>query len=283
MVRGVVLVTGASTGIGEATALRLARLGFTVLAGVRRDEDGQRLVAADPRRPSIVPVRLDVTRPEDIAAVAGEVDRRSAEGLAGLVNNAGIAVAGPVESLAVDEWRRQLEVNLIGQIAVTRAMLPALLRARGRVVNMGSIGGRVALPLLGPYAVSKFGIEAFTDTLRRELRPHGVGVVCVEPGGIATPIWDKSNADARDVLAGMSAEARQRYARAIELAGRFAAAQARHGLPPSEVAEVVARALTATRPRTRYVIGRPAKVQAVLARVLPDRAFDALLARTLRL
>jgi NAD(P)-dependent dehydrogenase (short-subunit alcohol dehydrogenase family) len=280
MAHGTVLVTGASTGIGEATAQHLARLGFTVLAGVRRDEDGQRVAAAVPG--SIEPVRLDVTDPEQVAAVAAEVDRRSAHGLAGLVNNAGIAVVGPVESLPIEEWRRQLEVNVLGQVSVTRAVLPALLRCRGRVVNMSSIGGRVALPLFGPYAASKFGLEAFTDTLRRELRPHGVHVVSVEPGGIATPIWEKGNDDADSALASMSAAARQRYARPIEMARRFAAAQAREGLPPIEVAKVVARALTVARPRTRYVVGRRAQIQAVLARALPDRALDAILARALR-
>jgi NAD(P)-dependent dehydrogenase (short-subunit alcohol dehydrogenase family) len=278
--QGTVLVTGASTGIGEATALHLARLGFTVHAGIRRDEDGQRLAAANP---AIVPVRLDVTNDEQVAAVAAEIDRRAAHGLAGLVNNAGIAVVGPVEALPIAEWRRQLEVNLLGQVSVTQAMLPALLRCRGRVINMSSIGGRVALPLFGPYAASKFGLEAFTDTLRRELRPHGVHVVSVEPGGIATPIWQKGSDASDNVLAGMSAAARQRYARPIELAQRLAAAQARNGLPPGAVAEVVARALTDARPRTRYVVGRPAQVQAVLARLLPDRALDALLARALRL
>ena len=263
------LVTGASTGIGRACAIHLGQLGYEVLAGVRSESDAPH---------GTEPVRLDVTSEEDIAAAVVRVGGN----LAALVNNAGIAVSGPVEGVPVQEWRRQIEVNFLGQVAVTRALLPALLRARGRVVNLSSIGGRVAGPLFGPYAASKFALEAMTDALRREVEQFGVRVVSVEPGGIATPIWDKGIEDAERLVGEMPAEARQRYGTLIAAVRRAAEKASRDGLPPEAVAEVVGRALIARRPRTRYVIGREAKVQAALARLLPDRAVDALIARALR-
>jgi NAD(P)-dependent dehydrogenase (short-subunit alcohol dehydrogenase family) len=174
-----VLVTGASSGIGEATALRLARAGWDVLAGVRREEDAERL-----RGLGVEPVLLDVTDPAAVAAL-------DLERLDGLVNNAGIALALPLELLPLDELRRVLEVNVVGQLAVTQAVLPAVRAARGRVVNVGSIAGRSSLPFLGAYAASKFALEAVTDALRVELRPWGIRVAIVEPGSIATPIWTK--------------------------------------------------------------------------------------------
>jgi NAD(P)-dependent dehydrogenase (short-subunit alcohol dehydrogenase family) len=262
------LVTGASTGIGRACAIHLAQHGFEVLAGVRHADDA----------PSgLEPVRLDVTSADDIATAAERVGGT----LHALVNNAGIAVNGPVEVLPVEQWRRQFEVNVIGQVAVTRALLPALLNARGRIVNMSSIGGRVALPLLGPYAASKFALEAVTDALRREVARHGVHVACVEPGGIVTPVWEKSRAEGERLVNEMPADARLRYDGLIHALRRAAERQARDGLPPEAVAEVVGHALTARRPRTRYVVGREARVQAVLARLLPDRAVDALVRRAL--
>ena len=263
------LVTGTSTGIGRATAIHLAARGFEVLAGVRRPEDAP---------PGLEPLVLDVTSERDVAAAA----QRVGGSLGALVNNAGIAVDGPVEVLAVDDWRRQLEVNLIGPVALTRALLPALLAARGRVVNISSISGRVSLPLIGPYATSKFALEAVGDTLRREVGPHGVHVVTVEPGVIATPVWDKSRAAADQLVASMPPDARRRYEGQIAGLLRQSEQRARDGLPPETVAEVVGRALQARRPRARYVVGREARVLAGLARVLPDRALDALLARALR-
>jgi NAD(P)-dependent dehydrogenase (short-subunit alcohol dehydrogenase family) len=262
------LVTGTSTGIGRAIAIHLAERGFGVLAGVRKPEDAP---------PGLEPIVLDVTSEDDIAAAAGRVGRT----LHALVNNAGIAVNGPVEVVPIEQWRRQFEVNVIGQVAVTRALLPALLNARGRIVNISSISGRVAWPLIGPYTASKFALEAVTDALRREVGPHGVHVVSVEPGGIATPVWDKSRAEGERMLSAMPADARRRYDELIAGIVHHAERLARDGLPPEAVAAVVGDALTARRPRTRYVIGGQAKVQAVLARLLPDRAFDALVARAL--
>jgi NAD(P)-dependent dehydrogenase (short-subunit alcohol dehydrogenase family) len=253
------LVTGASSGIGQACATRLVDLGFHVLAGVRNLDDAPERTEA---------VKLDVTSEGDVAAAA---ERVGAE-LHVLVNNAGTAVSGPVEVVPVGDWRRQLEINLIGQVAVTRALLPAVLRTRGHIVNMSSIGGRVANPLFGPYSASKFALEGMSDALRREVSHLGVRVVVVEPGGIATPIWDKGHAVADQMLEGADPEAAGRYGDLIANVRRA----------PEAVAEVVGKAVTTRRPRARYVVGRQAQVQAVAARLLPDRVFDALVARYLR-
>jgi NAD(P)-dependent dehydrogenase (short-subunit alcohol dehydrogenase family) len=274
MASGTVLVTGASTGIGEATALRLRELGFDPVAGVRSDEDAERLA-----RSGLRTVKLDVTDAEQIAAVGGEL---GAGALSGLVNNAGIAVAAPLEFLPLDQLRRQLEINLVGQVAVTQALLPALRRGRGRIVNVSSIGGRVALPLLGAYAMSKFGLEAFSDSLRRELRHQGVDVIVIEPGGVKTPIWKKGSALADELTKGMTPEGERLYGRMIEAVRRETAKiEQVRGLPPREVAEVIGTALTASRPRARYVVGRDAKARAISARVLPDRVMDRLIGRAL--
>ncbi len=185
---GAVLITGASTGIGRATALRLDAAGWRVLAGVRREEDAAALRAAGSERLS--PLLLDVCEPEQIAAAA-VVAAADPDGLAGLVNNAGVAIPGPLETLPIEELRRQVEVNLIAQVAVTQAMAPAIRRAGGRIVFLSSIGGRVAFPFTGAYHAAKFGIEAVGDVFRQELRPWGIRVAIVEPGSIDTPIWER--------------------------------------------------------------------------------------------
>jgi NAD(P)-dependent dehydrogenase (short-subunit alcohol dehydrogenase family) len=269
-----VLLTGASSGIGRACAERLGRAGWRVLAGARRDGDLDALASLE----GVEPLRLDVTSQADIGAAA----TAAGASLDALVNNAGVAVTGAAEVLPLEAWREQMEVNLLGQVAMTRAVLPAVLRARGRIVNISSIGGRVALPLFGPYAASKFALEAFGDSLRRELRGHGVEVVAVEPGPIATPIWGKGLAAADGHLAAMSEEQHRRYGRLIAAVRREAERNGVKGLHPAAVAATVEGALTASRPRTRYVVGREARVQAVLARLLPDRAMDALVGRALR-
>ena len=264
----IALVTGTSTGIGRACALHLAQRGFEVLAGVRDEADAP---------PGLEPVKLDVTSEADVAHAA----QRVGPSLHALVNNAGIAVNGPIEVLPIEHWRRQLEINVIGQVGVTRAVLPALLNAHGRIVNISSISGRFAIPLTAPYAASKFAIEAISDTLRREVGPHGVHVACVEPGAIATPVWSKSRAQGEQIVAGMPADARRRYDTLINAIRREAARAEREGLPPEAVAQAVGHALTASRPRTRYVVGRDARIRAIMARVLPDRALDALVRRAL--
>ena len=274
MPSGTVLVTGASTGIGEATALHLKELGFDAVAAVRKDQDAERLKSQGLRA-----VKLDVTDADSIAAARAQMGDAP---LAGLVNNAGIAVAAPLEFLPLDQLRRQLEVNVIGQVAVTQQFLPALRAARGRIVNVSSIGGRVALPLVAPYNASKFALEAISDSLRRELIPHGVDVIVIEPGGVKTPIWGKGNETADQIQEGMPPEAQQLYGPMIEALRRETVKISENtGIEPREVAEVIGRALTAKRPRTRYLVGREAKIRGAAARVMPDRMMDRAIVKQL--
>jgi NAD(P)-dependent dehydrogenase (short-subunit alcohol dehydrogenase family) len=259
-------VTGASTGIGEACALRLARGGWRVLAGVRKAGDAPA---------GTEEVLLDVTDEEQVETAAGRVDELHA-----LVNNAGIAIAAPVEAIPLDELRRQLDVNVVGQVAVTQAFLPHLRRTRGRVVFIGSVAGRSALPFLGAYAASKHALEAIDDALRVELSPWGIHVAIVEPGTIATPIWTKGAALADAIQARVPAETLALYRDRMDAFRRAAGTAGRRGVPPDRVAEVVEQALTADRPKTRYLVGRDAKLRALFER-LPDRARDRVFERVL--
>ncbi|MDF1521766.1 MAG: SDR family NAD(P)-dependent oxidoreductase [Trueperaceae bacterium] len=268
-----VLVSGASTGIGRASVLELAGRGVRVFAGVRRSEDGEALRAEVGEH--VVPVRLDVTDGAAIAAAVEEIAAANGDrALSGLVNNAGIVVAGPLEFLPVDAVRRSFEANVVGLLALTQACLPLLRSGRGRIVNMGSISGRFASPLLGPYAASKFAVEALSDALRRELAPWGIPVALIAPGAVATPIWEKSATAAQALLEGLPAEAHAYYGADIEHAQGRALRAARTGIPAAAVAVVVHEALTASRPRTRYLVGRDARIGAFLARWLPDRILD---------
>jgi NAD(P)-dependent dehydrogenase (short-subunit alcohol dehydrogenase family) len=277
-----VVVTGASSGIGRACALHLESLELRVFAGVRRDEDAESLSEAGSG--ALEPLHLDVTDNDSIAAAAGKVSEGVGEqGLAGLVNNAGIPIGGPLELLPLDELRRQLEVNLVGQVAVTQALLPALRRARGRIVFMSSVGGRLSLPFMAPYHASKFGIEAIADSLRLELRPWGIEVVVVEPGSIATRIWQKGQDHAATLVEGMEPEGQRLYGEQMAAVREAALAAEASGIAPERVAEVVAEALTARRPRTRYLVGRDAKINARVRRLVPDRVFDRLVARQMGL
>jgi NAD(P)-dependent dehydrogenase (short-subunit alcohol dehydrogenase family) len=275
MPTGTVLVTGASTGIGEATVLHLRELGFDPIAAVRKDEDAERLEGQGLRT-----TRIDVTDADQIAAAREALGDQP---LAGLVNNAGIAVAAPLEFLPIERLRQQLEINLIGQVAVTQAFLPALRRARGRIVNVSSIGGRVGLPLVGAYAASKFGLEGVSDSLRRELLAQGVEVILIEPGGVKTPIWKKGEKLADEMIGDeMPPEAEQLYGRMIQrLRAETAKIEQERGIEPREVAEAIGTALTARRPRARYLVGRDAKIRGPMAKLLPDRVMDRLIARAL--
>ncbi|HXN38066.1 MAG TPA: SDR family oxidoreductase [Solirubrobacteraceae bacterium] len=275
--RGAVLITGASTGIGRACTEHLDSLGFTVFAGVRKQTDADSLRGIGSGRTQAL--MLDVTDSEAIVSALRSVDEAAPAGLAGLVNNAGIAVAGPLEFVTLDDWRRQLEVNFIGQVAVIQAALPALRRARGRIVNMTSIGGRLASPFLGPYSASKYALEAITDSLRLELRPFGIAVAAVEPGAVATPIWGKGRAEAEQATANMPAQAMQLYRNGIEALPKLIAQAERSGVAPLEVARAVGHALTASRPKTRYVVGRDAKARLLLTRLLPTRVMDKIVVR----
>ena len=276
------VVTGASTGIGEACALRLDRHGWRVFAGVRKDADGERLKQQASDR--LTPILLDVTDEAAISSAAETVGTAVGEaGLDGLVNNAGITVPGPLEFLTTQDLRHQLEVNVIGQIAVTQALLALIRTGHGRIVNIGSIAGRMATPFLGPYNASKFAMEALTDSLRQELRPWGIHVAIVEPGSIATPIWQKAQAAADDLEQNLPEEAMRLYGEAFAAMREAARKFEEAGIPPDEVAKFVEHALTAKRPKTRYVVGRDAQVQRVIAKVVPDRVRDSLVARQLGL
>lgn len=271
-------MTGASTGIGAAAARELARRGFHVIAGVRRDQDADAL-----RTDRIEPIILDITEPDHIARLASLFADGSRTGaLRALVNNAAIQINAPVETLPLDEWRRQFEVNLFGHIAVTQALLPALLRNSGRVINISSVGGRVAMPAYGPYAATKFALEAVSDSLRRELAPLGVQVVVVEPGAVRTEMSDRVIAATNQQAAAMSPEQRDRYGRLIQAVNAHAAAHIPNGRPADDAARVIAKAVTAGKPRTRYTVGRDAALITRLSRVLPDRTLDRILAISLR-
>ena len=275
MPSGTVLVTGASTGIGEATVHHLKSLGFDPIGAVRKDEDAECLEGRGIRT-----MRIDVTDAGQIAAARDELGDAP---LAGLVNNAGIAVAAPLEFLPMDKLRQQLEINLIGQAAVTQAFLPALRRAGGRIVMVSSIGGRVALPLVSAYNASTFGLAGLSDSLRREVRGQGVDVILVEPGGVKTPIWKKGEELADSMLEEVPPEAEHLYGRMISaLRAETKKIEEERGMEPSEVAEVIGTALTASRPRARYVVGSDAKVRAPMARFLPPRVMDRLIGRALR-
>jgi NAD(P)-dependent dehydrogenase (short-subunit alcohol dehydrogenase family) len=273
-----VLVTGASTGIGRATALRLDGSGWQVFAGVRKEADAEGLrKAASPR---LVPVILDVTHPEQIAAAAARVEAESEGGLHGLINNAGVAVPGPLETIPLEDLRHQLEVNLIAYVAVTQAMLPQVRRAEGRIVFLSSIGGRIAFPFGGPYHASKFATEAVGDVFRQELRPWGIEVAIVEPGSIDTPIWGRGQDKAAEIEA-RSPQTGLLYGAAIEKFRRLIEETAERGIPPEKVAKAIAHALESGRPKTRYLVGLDAKVQARLKPLIPTRLFDRIVARQL--
>ncbi len=269
--KGAVLVTGASTGIGKACALHLDSLGFAVIAGVRKEADGESLRA---EAPGIRPVIIDVTDEGTVAAATEDVRVAvGSAGLYGLVNNAGITVVGPLESVAIDKLRRQFEVNVIGQIAVTQAFLPLLRQARGRVVNMGSIFGLMSLPYVGAYAASKYAFEALTDAFRFEVAPWGVDVVIIEPGRIATPIFDKSMV-AMEGWRDRDNDIDALYAASMAATLKVTTRLSKTCASPQQVARAVAHALTARRPKTRYKVGRDVRFWTPLRRALPDRLCD---------
>ena len=280
--RGAVVITGASTGIGEACALRVDELGFAVFAGVRKEADGKSLQRKASDR--LTPVFIDVTDHASIASAAGTVAKAVGDaGLAGLVNNAGINIPGALEFMPIADLRRQLEVNVIGQIAVTQAFLPLLRTGGGRIINIGSMNGKLAAPFVGPYCASKFAMEALTDSLRVELRPWGISVSIVEPGFITTPIWNKSQATSDEIFKGLPEEGQNLYAPALAAMREMFDGATENATPPSAVARVVAHALTARTPKTRYVVGRNARRVTALGRLVPDRIRDWLVMRELGL
>src|SRR5215203_823326 len=275
-----VLVTGASTGIGRATALRLDADGWRVFAGTRDPADGESLRAAASDR--LLPVTLDVTEPEQIAAAAELIGREAEGGLGGLVNNADVAIPGPLETIPLEDFRRQIEVNLTAYVAVAQAMLPSIRRAEGRLVFLSSIGGRVAFPFGGPYHASKFATEAIGDVFRQELRPWGIKVAIIEPGSIDTPIWDRGQRKSAEIEA-KAPRTNLLYGAAIEKFRKVIEDTAERGIPPEKVANAIAHALESNRPKSRYLVGLDAKVQARLKPLIPTSLFDKIVARQLNL
>jgi NAD(P)-dependent dehydrogenase (short-subunit alcohol dehydrogenase family) len=265
MSRGAIFITGASSGIGRATAERLARAGYDVIPGIRRPD-------ALPE-PIKEPVTIDLADSSTIGPATQQVLERAAGNLVGVINNAGYTVSGPCEAVDVDDWRAQFEVNLFGHIAVTRALLPALLQTKGRVINVGSIGGRMASPFIAPYNSSKFAVRAWTDGMRMELAPHGVHVVLIEPGSIDTPLWEKGNELADEQLDKLTDEQKTRYSAQIAGARKAADWAASHGIPADKCAQVIEQAMTSSRPRGRYLVGSDARMQAMFS-MLPVAVSD---------
>jgi NAD(P)-dependent dehydrogenase (short-subunit alcohol dehydrogenase family) len=278
------LITGASTGIGQATALRLAKAGWTVLAGVRSKEDAERLAAEAPGG-RLQPLALDVTDLEQVRLAAVRVSELSGGGesspgrLDALVNNAGIGFGGPLELISPEDLRKQFDVNVLGQVAVTQALLPALRAAHGRLLFVSSVGGRVAMAFTAPYAASKHALEAIGDALRVELRTSNVQVALIEPGSVATPIWEKT----REVEEKMTipASLQGEYGHVPAAMAKTIKSTAGRGVPPEQVAETIEGALTARRMKSRYVVGRDARAMILARRLLPDHVFDRLAKRAL--
>jgi NAD(P)-dependent dehydrogenase (short-subunit alcohol dehydrogenase family) len=270
-----VLISGASTGIGEACAVHLAQHGWRVFAGVRTRHAADRLRAA---APGIHPLMLDITAASQIAEAVMEVASEvGADGLQGLINNAGIAITGPLEFLPAEALRKQMDVNFFGQVELTRACLPLLRSGHGRVLNISSVGGRIVAPFLAPYSVSKFALEAFTDGLRRELHPWGIHVISIQPGAIATPIWKKSLQTGQSIRSTLPVEAETLYGAAMNRVVKRSLLSAARGISVQHVARLAHVALTSRRPRPRYVIGRGTWLAVTLSRLLPDELLDWLM------
>jgi NAD(P)-dependent dehydrogenase (short-subunit alcohol dehydrogenase family) len=261
-----VLVTGASRGIGNTIATHLAAKGWDVFAGVRTEDDAARLRGS----PRITPVRLDVTDEKDIAALDQSLPPR----LDAVVNNAGVVVAGPLETVPLADLRRQLDINVTGQIAVTQAVLPRLRSSRGRIVFISSLNGKIAFPLIGPYCASTFAIEAAADALRVELTPWRINVVVVEPAQTDTDMWRTADAMADDTVAAMTDDARRLYDKHVVGLRKSIPLSRRIAVPPEKVAAVVEESLTARRPRARYVVGLGPKLQLALITRLPTGIRD---------
>jgi len=273
-----VLVTGTSSGIGRACALMLARKGFHVFAGVRNRADGHALRSA--AQGSLTPVHIDVTDSASIHAMAEQVAVAvGGEGLHGLVNNAGTTLPYPIEYLPLDGFRRQLEVNLVGPLAVTQALLPLLRRASGRVVNITSAAGKAGVPLMAPYVAAKHGLEGLSDVMRLEFRQLGIDVAVIEPGFVGTAMGGKLQRDTNATIDALPPDGRKRYGAALATIAESINKHATTGSRPDIVAASVLHALTSTRPRTRYPAGEGAKRMLFMRRILPDRRFDRIILR----
>src|SRR3954452_15070863 len=279
---GAVVVTGASTGIGGANALFLDKKGYRVFAGVRKQADAKAL-AAD-ASDQLTPITIDVTKERSIKSAKDKVQRAvGKDGLVGLVNNAGVGDGGPVETMDLDILRNVLEVNLVGQVAVTQAFLPLVRKAPGTIVFIASIGGRIASPFMSPYNTSKFAVEALGESLRQELAPWGIDVAVIEPGSIDTPIWSKGAETIDDQKDNMSPTAKRLYSKQLERMDEVLSETASRGISPEKVAKVIGEAIRSEKPKHRYLVGRDAKIAAKLKGNLPDRTFTKLIGRQIKM
>ena len=276
-----VLITGCSTGIGRASALRLDAAGWRVFAGVRKEGDAESI--ADAASDRLQPVIVDVTDSASIDLCRERIEKECPGGVHGLVNNAGAAHVGPLELMPLADMRRQFEVNFVGHVAMTQALVPSLRKTKGRIVNVTSVGGLVSTPFFGPYCASKYALEAVSDCLRVELRPWGIKTIAIEPGSVATEIWESGTQIFAELREELGPEAIELYGDALEATARAAAETGKRGIPAEHAAEVVERALTARRPRARYLVGRDAYGMTAAKRLLPAKLHDRLTARVLRL
>ncbi|MDJ0713618.1 MAG: SDR family oxidoreductase [Prochloraceae cyanobacterium] len=273
---GSVVISGASSGIGQACAIHLDKLGYQVFAGVRKEIDGQNLINKSSGR--IIPIILDVTDETSIKKAIYRVKKiLGSKGLTALINNAAIVIPGALEYIPVSKLRKQLEVNVIGLLSLTQACLPLLRKVSGRIINMGSQNGKFSPPFLGTYSASKFAVEALTDALRVELQPWGMHVSVVEPGAIKTPVWKKCTNDGLQIFNSFPKEVKQLYSLGFDVMYKAALESAETAIPCEIVAKTVEKILTAKKPKTRYVIGLDAKITILLSQIMPDRLFDKIL------
>jgi NAD(P)-dependent dehydrogenase (short-subunit alcohol dehydrogenase family) len=271
--KGAVLVTGAASGMGRACVLKLDQAGYRVFAGVRKEQDAQDLKRIASER--LTPIILEITNETSLAnAVKTVTEAVGGDGLVGLVNNAGIAVPAPIELIPLADLRRQMEINVIAQVAVTQAFLPLLRKAKGRIINLGSVGGKITVPFAGALCASKYAMESINDALRMELYPWGIHVSLIAPGSIHTPAVEKLARDTEEMIRKFSPEGQKRYADTFRTFVDAFVRQEAAGSSPEVMAEAVLHALTAKVPRTRYPVGHRSRLLPLLARELPTRLLD---------
>ncbi|MFN6559113.1 MAG: SDR family oxidoreductase [Nostoc sp. ChiSLP01] len=284
--KGAVLITGTSTGVGRAAALLLEKEGYHVFATVRQEKDVESLKEEYKSR-NLTPILMDVTKAEEIKFAVDIVSKSVGDqGLVGLVNNAGLLVDGPVEYISIDDLRWQFEVNVFGQIAVTQAFLPLIRKAKGRIINIGSIGSQISAPFISALCASKFALGAFTDALRMELEPWGIEVILVEPGSIASAAPDKVEESFQENFANMSPEARAMYGDAYKFFVEGLIRSNRTGMPPEQVAGTILESLEASKPKTRYFLSKAQiflMLNLMLKKFMPDRSFDARILKSWKL
>ncbi len=275
-----VLISGANSGIGLCCAVHLANKGYRVFAGYRNPADAARLAA---KHPAIIPVPLELTSQTSLKnALSTITEQLNGASLDGLVNNAGVVISGPLEFVSLAGWRHQLEVNLMGPVALTQQCLPLLRQSRGRIINIGSVSGIMTLPFLSPYSVSKLGLAAISDALRVELKPWGIQVALIEPGNINTPIWEKSLNTAKTAECNYPPDYANLYGQAMDKVKAASQKAAAKSIEAEVVAKAVYHALSAPQAKTRYPLGLEVQLRRLLT-LLPDKLRDWLITRQLTL